>query len=136
MSLHVLNVCLLLSVQDRGQVGSHKFRVSVGGAMDAPPLALANTACDGLVHKTALISALNSRHLGCVALHFYSLTAPLGPLADCSNLLFIQQLNATTEEALSHVGYCVAGQVLTPLNGQIQETALNADFLIAAQKAC
>ena len=135
-SLHVLNLSLLLFVQDRGQVGSRKFRISVAGPMDGPPLALTNTTCDGLLDKTALITALNSRHLGCVALHFYSLTAPLGPLADCSNLLFIQQLNATTEEALSRVGYCAASQVLTPLNGQIQETALNADFLIATQKAC
>ena len=86
--------------------------------------------------RTLLVLALAVVLLGCLALHFYSLTAPLGPLADCSNLLFIQQLNATTEEALSRVGYCAASQVLTPLNGQIQETALNADFLIAAQKAC
>ena len=131
MSLHVLNVCLLLSVQDRGQVGSRKFSVSVASPMDAPPLALANTASDRLVNETALITALNSRQLDSVALHFYSLRAAM---SDFSNLLFIRQLNATTEEALSRVGYCATGRVPTPLNGQIRETALNANLLVAAQK--
>ncbi len=100
-----------------------------------PGALLVNTARAGLVDETALTAALRSGHLGGAGLDVYSPNAPTGPLADCGNVIFTQHLGATTEDALSRVARCAAEHVITALNGQIPETALNADALVAAQKA-
>lgn len=93
-----------------------------------PGAILLNLARAGLVDETALLAALDSGHLGGAGLDLASSDAARGPLAAHDNVIFTPHLGGTTEEALRRVAREAASHVITALNGQIPETAINPEI--------
>lgn len=92
-----------------------------------PGAILINMARAGLVDETALLEAVASGHLGGAGLDVCSLGAPIGPLAQYSNIVFTPHLGGTTEEALRRVALEAVRHVTTALAGRMPDTALNPD---------
>jgi D-3-phosphoglycerate dehydrogenase len=84
---------------------------------------IVNCARGGLVEETALIAALQSKHVAAAALDVFE-TEPLpadSPLRSAPNLIFTPHLGASTAEAQEGVGIEVAEQIRAALlSGEIR----------------